>query len=88
MELTNRQHPAVASLTDARAQFSEIVDEVITTGRTFTVTKRGRPAVVMVEYDEYESLIETINILSDEATLAAIGEAEGDVRDGDLVDLE
>lgn len=88
MELTNRQDPAVASLTDARAQFSEIIDEVITTGRTFTVTKRGRPAVVMVEYDEYESLIETVNILSDEATLAAIGEAEGDVLDGDLLDLE
>ena len=87
MDRMNPQDPAVASLTDARSQFSEIIDDVITTGRTFTVTKRGRPAVVMIGYDEYESLIETLNILSDETTLAAISEAEGEVRDGNLVDL-
>ena len=54
-----------APLTDARSRLSEIVDEVESTGAEFVITKHGRPAAVIVGHEDYESLIETLNILAD-----------------------
>ena len=74
-------------LTEARNRLSEIVDEVISTGSDLVITKHGRSAAVLIGYDEYESLLETLNILSDPATMAALAETERDLAAGNLVDL-
>ena len=75
-------------LTEARSRLSEIVDEVASTGSTIEISRHGRPVAVVMGYDEYESLIETLNILTDEATMDAIAEAERDVAAGDLTELD
>jgi len=70
---------STSSLTEARGNFSEILEHVATTGSEWTVTKHGRPVAVVLGYDEYESLIESLNILSDSDTMAAIAEAEAEL---------
>ena len=75
-------------LTEARSRLSEIVDEVASTGSAIEISRHGRPVAVVVGYEEYESLLETLNILTDEATMNAIAEAERDVAAGDLIDLD
>lgn len=75
-------------LTEARSRLSEIVEDVVATGSDFVITKHGRPAAVVVGYDEYESLLETLNILSDPETMAALALAEADLARGNLVDLD
>jgi prevent-host-death family protein len=69
-----------APLTEVRDRLSEIVDQVAATADVFTITKHGRPMAVVVGHDEYESLIETLNILADADTMGGIAEArsEGD----------
>ena len=74
-------------LTEARNRLSEIVDEVTTTGSEVVITKHGRPAAVVMGYEDYESLIETLNILSDTETMKALAEAEDDLAAGNLVEL-
>lgn len=76
-----------APLTTARERFSELVDEVAATGVELVITKHGRPAAVLIAHDEYEGLIETLNILSDPDAMAALEEAESDIEAGRLVDL-
>ena len=68
-----------ASLTETRDRLSEIVESVATSSEAFTITKHGRPMAVILSYDEYESLIETLNILSDADTMTAIAEAREEV---------
>ena len=75
-------------LTEARSRLSEIVDEVTATGSTIEISRHGRPAAVVMGYEEYESLIETLNILADETTMDAIAEAERDIAAGDLTQLD
>ena len=75
-------------LTEARSRLSEIVDEVASTGSTIEISRHGRPVAVVVGYEEYELLLETLNILADEATMEAIAEAERDIASGDLTDLD
>ena len=79
--------PTVAALSDARERLSEIVDDVALTGGDFVITKHGKPTAVLMAFDEYENLIETLNILSDSEAVAAIREAEADLAAGELVEM-
>lgn len=65
-----------APFTEVRDRLREILDDVTETGNQYTITRHGRPVAVIVSADEYESLIETLNILSDSDAMAAV--AEGD----------
>lgn len=73
-----------APLTEARERLSEIIDDVVNRGSQWTITRRGRPVAVVLSHDEYEALIETLNVLSDEPTMAAVAEADADVAAGRL----
>jgi antitoxin YefM len=71
-----------------RTHLAELLAEVADRREHVTVTRRGRPAAVLVPVDEYEALEETAEILSDEDTLAAIRRGLDDLAAGDEVPLE
>jgi len=48
----------------------------------YVVTKRGKPVVVMLSIDDYESLMETLDILADPKAIAGIRKGEQDIRKG------
>ena len=53
------------TITEARQNFltlPEVVEE-----EPLTIAKRGRPVMVTMGFDHYESLVETLDILSDQA---------------------
>lgn len=68
------------ALTNVRENIKSIIDEVVETGSEYTITRHGRPVAVILSYDEYESLVETLNILSDDDTMSAIAEAEAELN--------
>jgi PHD/YefM family antitoxin component YafN of YafNO toxin-antitoxin module len=49
------------------------------------LTRRGRPAAVIVSPEELESLEETLEVLSNERALAEIREAQAQIRSGQVV---
>jgi prevent-host-death family protein len=69
-------------LTETRENLSEILDDVASTGEAYVITRHGRPAAVLLSYDEYESLVETVNVLSDDDTMEALAEADEDIAEG------
>lgn len=71
-----------------RTHLADLLDEVAERREHVTVTRRGRPAAVLVPVDEYEALEETADILSDQDTLAAIRRGLDDFIAGDAVPLE
>lgn len=75
---------STSPVTELRDNLSEIIDAVSTTGEEWVVTKHGRPVAVILSADEYESLIETVNILSDDDTLTAIREGLADLDAEDV----
>ena len=85
---THSRRHSMPPLTEARNRLSEIVDDVATTGSEFVITRHGRPAAVVIGYEEFESLLETLNILADEGTMTALAEAEADLAAGDLTALD
>ena len=71
-----------------RTHLADLLDEVADRREHITVTRRGRPAAVLVPVDEYEALEETAEILSDEDTLTAIRRGLDDLATGDLTSLD
>ncbi|MFT4030046.1 MAG: type II toxin-antitoxin system Phd/YefM family antitoxin [Protaetiibacter sp.] len=63
------------SVADARANFSKLVESAALTHERFEVTKNGARVAVLLGADDYDSLIETLEILGD-------AEAMTDIREG------
>jgi|BarGraNGADG00312_1021997.scaffolds.fasta_scaffold23563_3 antitoxin YefM len=64
----------VTTLADAKARFSEIVASAEATHERTTITKNGRPAVVIIAAEDLDSLEETLAIMSDPELLSAVRE--------------
>jgi antitoxin YefM len=69
-------------LTEARKDFPNIVDEVSGRHEHVVITKRGKPAAVVMSLEEFESWQETLEIMADRGAMAAITRAERDIKAG------
>jgi antitoxin YefM len=74
------------SLASVKAHFSHIIDEVAGTHERVTVTRNGSPVAVILAVEDYESLVETLEILSDPKATVEIREAEAQMDDGEVYD--
>jgi prevent-host-death family protein len=72
----------VVPFTEARSALSELLDQVSERHEHVVITRNGRPAAVVVSSEEYEALVETLEVLEDAETLEALRESEEDVREG------
>lgn len=78
------------SLAEARAHLSKLVESAVTTHERFEVTRNGDRVAVLLGADDYDSLLETLDILSNpdevEAIRAGLAELEsGEVSSADEV---
>ena len=56
----------------AKAHFSELLNRIKEHHESFAITQRGKIEGVLISFDEYESLIETLEILSDRELMDSI----------------
>jgi antitoxin YefM len=78
----------IVPFTEARARLTQLLDEVETRHEHLIITRKGRPAAVVLSPEEWDSIEETLEILQDEATLGDLRESELDVRAGRLSGLD
>ncbi len=71
-------------LSEVKAKLSEVIEEVVTTHERVTVTRNGKPAVVLVGTDDLEAMEETIAILSNDAAMRSIADGREAIRSGDV----
>ncbi len=53
------------SITEARKKFFDILQAVQNPGVYYTLTEKGKPKAVIISFEEYESLIETIEVMDE-----------------------
>lgn len=70
------------SLKELRPNLPKVVERIDGRLDRYVVTKRGKPVVVMLSVDDYESLIETLDILADPEAMAGLREGERDIKKG------
>ena len=59
-------------ITEAKARIAELADRVAREHDHFTITRNGRADVMLISVAEYESMQETLDILSDDEALAVL----------------
>jgi len=53
------------SITEARKNIFKIVSDVEKTGAQYTLTEKGKPKAVILSADEFDSWLETIEVMED-----------------------
>lgn len=71
------------SISQARSKLFAIAERVQTPGVYFTFTDKGRPKTVIMSADEYESMIETLEVMHDFPDLnKTIAKVDKDINSG------
>ena len=59
-------------MTEARHTLTALPERLSAAHDAVTVTRRGKPVLAILPWEEYEALVETLEILGDDAMTAAL----------------
>jgi prevent-host-death family protein len=78
----------ILPLNDVKTRFSAIADEVAATHDRVIVTRNGRPHVMVISVDDFESLQMTRELLAEPGAVREILAADRDIAAGDYHTLD
>ena len=76
------------TLKELRPELPEVIKDIDTKLDRYIVTKRGKPIAIMMSPDDYEGLLETVEILSNKETARRIKKAKQEIKEGKTISLE
>ncbi len=76
------------NLSDAKNRLSKLVKEAAETTCQVVISVNGRNQAVLISMEEYESLMETINILRDQTLVKKIKTSMEEIQKGNVVDFD
>jgi prevent-host-death family protein len=75
-------------LSEAKTHLARLLAQVEELGEQFVITRSGRPAGVLLSVEEYEGLLETLEILADGKLMKKIQGGLEDIEAGRIVGHE
>jgi prevent-host-death family protein len=69
-------------LTELRPKLPQIMEQVSKYLDRCVITRHGKPEAVILSEEDYESLLETLDILSDQKVVKEIRQAQKDFKAG------
>ncbi len=73
-------------ISQARSNLSTLIDQV--SAKDIFITVKGKVKAALVDAEEYMSLLDTLEILSDKETMKNIEQGLKDIEKGDVYDWE
>ena len=70
------------NLKELRPKLPSVMEAVDKKLDRYIVTKRGHPLAVILSVDDYEGMLETMEILRDKVGMRRLKKAESEVREG------
>lgn len=72
-------------LSEAKAKLAQLLRETEELGERFVITRSGRPAAVLVSAEEYDGLLETLEILADADLMKGVRAGLRDLERGRVI---
>lgn len=69
-------------LAEARQNFSALVDAATATHQRVLVTRNGVPAIWMIADEDFESIMETLDVLADAVAMRDVATSQADAVEG------
>ena len=82
--MSNPSHTNILPMTTVKEHFAELIKKVETYRESITVTKNGVPAAILMNIEEFECILETLEILSDPKIMASLKRSEQQEKKGKL----
>ena len=73
------------SITEARDELTSLPDKLERTHETVTVTRRGKPVLAILPWEEYEAIVETLETMADETLMVALRRSVKEAKQGKLI---
>lgn len=64
--------PKIVAVTEFRTKVLEAVRNAQNTGQEYVITAKGKPAAVLMSFEEWENLLETLEIKQDKRLMREI----------------
>lgn len=78
----------IIPISDLQTRAKKIIESVKQTRDPVIITQRGRPAALLVNYQDYEGMVATLEEMSQPDWRERLAEAERDSKAGKGIDLE
>jgi prevent-host-death family protein len=75
------------SVTDARKDFLPLIDRVESELHRFMVTRHGKPVAVVLGYEEYSRMVETLKLMDDSEMARDIRRGSAEAGLGKLIEM-
>lgn len=76
------------SITEARDRLTRLPDELAETHETVTITRHNEPVLAVLPWDLYEAIVETLEVLGEPETMAALRRSVEDIAEGRTIPVE
>jgi antitoxin YefM len=74
------------TITETRKQLLDLPDQL--TDEPVIITKHGKPAMVALGYEQFESLMETLEVLSDPDLMTTLQQSIAQAVSGETISLD
>ena len=78
----------VVPVSEARSRLTQLANELADSQESVTITSRGKPMLAMIGYELYESIMETLEIMSDPDLMAQLRKSLEEARSGEVIDID
>lgn len=75
-------------ITEVRGELTSLPEQLSQTHETVTVTRRGKPVLAILPWEEYEALVETLDILGDAKLMASLRRSVKELEQGKAIPWE
>ena len=75
-------------ITKAKNELLNLIRKIEASNDVIAITKNGVPEAVLISMNKFKSLLETLDILSDEKTMKSIRKSIKEASDGKWVDFD
>lgn len=75
-------------ITKARDELTSLPDKLSENHETVTVTRHGKPVLAILPWEEYEALVETLEVMADADLMASLRRGIQQAKRGKLIPWE
>jgi antitoxin YefM len=72
----------IVNFSDARNSLKDVIDQVVEDADVTVISRRDAPDAVVMSFDHYSSLMETVHLLSSPANAAHLARSIAQLRSG------
>lgn len=76
------------NMVDARRELTRLPERLESRPATVAVTRRGKPVLAIMTWEDYEAILETLEVLGDEEAVKQLRRSIQEVKDGETVAWE